>query len=482
MKGSVYKRCRCPVRRNDKGEALACKKPHGSWYYRLDAGSTKSGSRRQPAKGGFRTKTEAEEALAAAITEVHGGTFAADGAMTVEKWLTSWLDSKRRAGRATTTLEGYRRHVEDLLIPHLGRLRMKELRVEHVEKVLAWYADLPTRGGGVRSAADVQRLRATLRSALNTARKRKVVGFNAAADVDLASGAAKKCRPWEAADLGAFLDHAVGDPLGALYEVIAALALRRGEGCGMRWADVDFTNRRFRVWQQLVQITEKGVSTPPCGVCRAVHKGRVLVHPKTDAVESAPWYELDSHTIGILLAHKLRQDEERSQWRGAYADHDLVFAQPNGDPLRPDAVTVRFKKLTSEVRFPEDAHLPDEDRRRLRQVRVHDLRHGAASLRIATGSDLVVVSKIMRHKNTRITGDLYTHLLEGVGREAAERANASVPRNRRAQSVHNIEAAAADLGAGDGVAAGEVGLDESWRGDLNPQPFDYKDGAGDGAQ
>jgi hypothetical protein len=54
MKGSVYKRCQCPVQRNARGDRLACKKDHGSWFYVADAGRDQvTGKRRQVKLGGF---------------------------------------------------------------------------------------------------------------------------------------------------------------------------------------------------------------------------------------------------------------------------------------------------------------------------------------------------------------------------------------------------------------------------------------------
>jgi hypothetical protein len=62
MKGSVYKRCRCPVVRNSKGQRLACKKDHGSWYYEIDRGPGVQGRRAKDKRGGYRTRGEAQAA------------------------------------------------------------------------------------------------------------------------------------------------------------------------------------------------------------------------------------------------------------------------------------------------------------------------------------------------------------------------------------------------------------------------------------
>ena len=70
--------------------------------------------------------------------------------------------------------------------------------------------------------------------------------------------------------------------------------------------------------------------------------------------------------------------------------------------------------------------------------RVHGLRHGQASLMLAAGVPMAVVSKRLGHSTVAVTSDTYSHLLAGVGRDAAERAAALVPgavRNRCGQLV-----------------------------------------------
>jgi len=81
--------------------------------------------------------------------------------------------------------------------------------------------------------------------------------------------------------------------------------------------------------------------------------------------------DLDTGTVGALLAHRLRQDAERAEWGEAYADHGLVFAREDGAPLRPEYATRHFQRLAAEVGLP--------------RLRPHDLRHGAASLQLGAG-------------------------------------------------------------------------------------------------
>ena len=134
--------------------------------------------------------------------------------------------------------------------------------------------------------------------------------------------------------------------------------------------------------------------------------------------------ELDSRTVGALLAHSLSQADERRAWGAAYEDHGLVFAQENGRAYDPARITKVFTQLARQAG--------------VRPVRLHDLRHGAASLMLSAGIPVEIVSKRLGHASIAITLDTYSHLLEGVGRHAAEAAAALVPRASAAEQGHNV--------------------------------------------
>jgi integrase len=94
-----------------------------------------------------------------------------------------------------------------------------------------------------------------------------------------------------------------------------------------------------------------------------------------------------------------------------------VFTGPDGRPWHPATVSHRFRRRTALAG--------------LRRCRCHDLRHLAASLQLAAGIDIAIVSKRLGHSTYTITADTYCHLLPGVGQHAAEAAASMVPRRRR---------------------------------------------------
>lgn len=413
MKGSVYpRRCRCEPVLDGRGRRKACQR-HPGWCFVLDTGrDPATGKRRQVRREGLRTQREAAAAMAELMADVDAGRYRDDGRTTVAAYLADWIDGKVSNGLRPTTERSYRAHIEKYLVPYLGHLRLRDLRPAHVSRMLRDLAESNAGRARPIGPTSLRRLHATLRSALADARREGLVKINAASDATVPRAERPKVRPWEAAELGTFLDVAAADRLGALFELVALTGLRRGEACGLRWTDVDLSRGLLVVRQQVVQVDGQA---RPCAACRAEHRGIVFGAPKT-ASGDARRVDLGERGVGVLLGHRLEQDAERAAWGDAYADHGLVFAREDGNPLAPDLITKRFGELVR--------------RAGMRPIRLHDLRHGRASLLLAAGVPLSVVSKVLGHSSITITSDTYSHLLEGVGRAAADAADALVPARR----------------------------------------------------
>ncbi|RZU16437.1 site-specific recombinase XerD [Kribbella rubisoli] len=449
MKGSTFKRCSCLVEYDTRGRRKACNKRHGSWSFVVDVGADpKTGNRRQVRRGGFRTQDEAQKALDAVIGKVRRHE-PIDDRMTVGEWLAFWLAEKTKPTGASAagkkirpaTAQVYRQHVDDYLLPQLGRVALAKLTAEHITKgydaILADNA-LKTKGRKF-GPTTLKRIHACLSSALNAAVKAQRISRNPAAYVTLPDATRPKVNPWSPAELGAFLDHVAAHRLGSLFEVIAFCGLRRGEALGLRWRDVDMSAGILVVPEQLAGVKN---GEP------------IFAPPKSDSGDDVV-IELSQATIGALMAHRLQQDLERSEWGTGYAGHDLVFARENGAPYEPTYITKTFKALAIEAG--------------LRPVRLHDLRHGTASLMIGSGASLAVVSKVLRHSSHAITADTYTHLLGGVGRAAAEGAVAMVPRADRDQPAASVTAS--ERLRDQSVTTGPLNVSEAPSADVRKEPL-----------
>ncbi len=323
MKG-IDKRCGC---RDDTGTKLGARCPllvrsgHGSYGYRIDLGPGLDARgqfrrRRQEYKGGFTKRRDAERAKAEHLTLLGQGQTQARNELTVGLWLEQWLTGK--VNLRATTLRSYASHLRLYLVPHLGHVRLRDLSATHVERMYAAIrADSARRAGqGERATgpATIRRVHATLSSALNTAVKRGLLAHNPAQHVELERSDRPEVTPWQPDELGAFLDAATGDRLGALYELMAFAGLRRGEALGLRWSDVDMQAGVLRVRQTLTDV------------------GGRLVFGKPKTRGSERLIDLDGTTLGALLAHRLAQDSERATWGDAYTYSGLVFTGRTASP------------------------------------------------------------------------------------------------------------------------------------------------------
>ncbi|MEO3829901.1 tyrosine-type recombinase/integrase [Actinomadura sp. B10D3] len=312
------------------------------------------------------------------------------------------------------------------------------------------------KGQRLVGAATKHRIRATLRSALAKAVRERLIDINVAALVELPSGKAPKAlvwteerinqwqhdfaahietmndrrrrlsrlephkrigqrinrldayigapRPsrvmvWTPALTRAFLERARGHRLYAQFHLIAFRGLRRGESCGLRWTDLDLTGGTATIRWQITQI---GPDT-------------FEVKPKTDAGEAT--INLDKTTIKELRAHKVRQNTERLTASAAWTETGFVFTTPTGGPVDPNDVTEEFEQLSMEAGLPP--------------VRLHDLRHGAATFLLAAGYGLKVVQETLRLSSLAIAADIYTSVLPQLARQSAEDAAAVVLGNHR---------------------------------------------------
>ena len=436
MKGHTYKRCPCGVLKDAKGRRINCQKRHGTWYFAHELPPLPNGKRRQIFKGGFATEREAREALGQAVARAAGGGYVEPTKLTVREYLQRWLDGKGKL-RASTR-RSYAAHVDLYLSPGLGYLRLADLRDVHVERL---YAVLPLvgrtstddempeelrrilsvrkPGQHIRPLGDatIHRIHATLMSALNNAVKRKLIPANPASFVEVPTGRRPKAvvwtparieawkrtgvRPavavWTAEDAGAFLDSISDHRLYPLFHLVAYRGLRRGEAVGVRWEDLDLEAGSLTVTQQVVQL---GWATE-------------IGEPKTDS--GARTIALDAVTVTVLRRWLKRQQGEAAA--PGWTDSGHVFTREDGAPLHPAQVTSTFQELYTAAGLPP--------------IRLHDLRHTAASLALQAGVPLKVVSELLGHSSLAITADTYTSVLPVVAHAAAQAVADTIPRTKR---------------------------------------------------
>jgi integrase len=383
-----------------------------------------------------------------------------DEHITTGQWLDRWINSRKKIRSSTRT--SYQTHIDLYLKPTLGHIPLDKLRVHHVEEVFETIDDLnetiiqartsgnpkllaKVKGRRVVSPATKQRIRATLRAALNHAIKQRLLNLNVASLIELESGKRPKALVWTPERLVAwkasrdayieeiqerhrrayqagstrrktltiapldaytatprpsavmvwtpeqtsiFLDRSKSHRLYALFHLIAYRGLRRGEGCGLRWPDLNLNDGAAHIRWQITKITG--------GTAQGV--------PKSDAGDRQ--VQLDNDTKTVLRAHKARQNAERLAAGQDWADTGFVFTTETGQPLDPAEVSDQFLRMAMEAGLPP--------------IRLHDLRHGAATILLLAGHDMKVVQETLGLSSITIAADTYTSVLPTLARQSAE--------------------------------------------------------------
>jgi integrase len=337
------------------------------WCYvvSLPPGSAK----RQEWGSGFATRDEAERALTARLAQLDQGQGANPSGATLAAYLAGWLERKRgiRDGTQLVYATAIRRHI----VPALGAVKLRRLTPEQVE---TFYLGLLDTWPGA-----LPNVRTVLCQALDQAVRYGHLARNPARLVEVGAGDAPLPRVWTLAEARRFLSAAAASNVGDLYRFLLATGCRFGEAAALGWGDVDLDRRQVTIRQ--TRTLDRG-GKPVVGTAPKTHSGRRS-------------FSIDTTTAAMLTRRRTE------------SDGTLVFGRADGRMPAEATVRFRFLRLIAEAGVPV--------------IRIHDLRHTHATLALADGEDINVVSKRLGHKNVTITYNRYAHVNEAQQEQAAAR-------------------------------------------------------------
>ncbi|MCC3652738.1 site-specific integrase [Streptomyces sp. S07_1.15] len=486
-----YRACSCRDPETKKLLGKQCpdlkKKGHGGWYARYEAPRSADGKRRQPRVGPYDTERECKNELARVLGQAGNAKAVDDRKTTLGEYLErryAWRKSEAETGGLkATTLASEREAIDLYLVPGIGHVKLLDLSDQHIRDLYAAMrklnrpdeaeqrSELLRRLQQVRATRDgrrvhtrpisesrIKRVHAVLVGALNDAvMTSKILTANPADGVWRTKGGKRnkgRVRPllwtaeraerwektghiptkvmvWSSAQCGAFLDfaEATGERLYPLFHLDAYWGPRRGELVGLEWSDLSLETRRLHVRQS--QADDE------------------LDDTKTESGDRQ--ITLDEETARVLKAWRKTQLAERLQWGEAYRDSGRVFTYEDGKELKPPYVSQRFRLLIerhgklrerhadgwSVERIARQHRVPADAVRLalaapLPPIRFHDLRHGAATMLIAAGVPMKLVSEVLGHASTAFTMDVYATVAEELAEQAAVAISAFIPRSRPA--------------------------------------------------
>jgi integrase len=365
-------------------------KKGSSYYVVLDIGRSSTGRRKQKWFGGYKTKKEAEKHLVKYINEIENNTFVNSDNMTFKTFLEYWLDNYVDVNLSETTKYSYRHHLELHVIPTLGSIQLSKLQPIQLQKL---YGDKLKHGrldgkGGL-SAKSVCNIHRVVRKALSYALKMQLVSRNIADFVEAPRRKAFNASVINDIDIPMYINAFKDSEMYVAVILALSVGLRRGEALGLRWKDIDFTNKTITINQAILHA----------------NRGIIFGSPKTK--KSHRSIVLSDSILDLLKKQKAIQTKYKSKLEEAYNDYDLVCCHADGKPINPSTFSRMFAKILK--------------RNNLQHVRFHDLRHTNATLMLKSNIPAKIASERLGHSTIGITMDLYSHVLNEMQQEAAEK-------------------------------------------------------------
>lgn len=355
------------------------------WYLLYDVPLPKGEKRNlRSVRIGKMSKSEADAKKREILSKVDKGMLRERAAsMSVEEFLTSWLDATRDR-LAPRTAERYASIVNLHVVPVIGKVKLSKLQPEHLRKV---YKSVRDKGLSAQTCLHVHR-------ALHTAfqygvREERILNENVASRVKGPAPEKRERTPMNPEQIRFLIRVARDTRLEVPVGLTAVTGLRRGELLALRWQRVDLDKGSLFVAESLEHSRASSQ--------RIRFKG-----PKSKT--SRRVIPLAPECVELLRSHRAQQEEEKAHADSAYTENDLVFPNPDGQPWPPDTFSMQFAKLAKSVG--------------MQGFRFHDLRHAFASITLADGVSIKEVQTLMGHSSPVVTLSVYARSIEGLGRQA----------------------------------------------------------------
>lgn len=365
------------------------------WRVVIEQGFGPDGKRKRIYRTVRGKKSDAEALMATLLSELNTGSYIEPSKLTMTEYLRDWMNSYVRPNLSPTTADSYNINVEKHLIPYVGHILLQQLKPLHVQKL---YSDLlsngRTDGTGGLSAKSVLYIHRNLHESLEHAFKMQLVPRNVAALVTLPKAKKYQADVYSPEELQNLLEVAQGTDMELPISLAAGLGLRRGEILGLLWSDVNLTDKQVTINNNLVQTTNGNINKAP------------------KSASSSRTIDLPDGLLPILERHSALQTENRHKLGSVYHPGNYVYCQADGSPYCPGYLSKKFNAFLK--------------KRKLKQIRLHDLRHSHATLMLACGIPAKVASERLGHSNIAVTLDLYSHVLDSMQKDAAEKINTGI--------------------------------------------------------
>jgi integrase len=340
--------------------------------------------RRQKWVGGFPTVAAAKRSRAEALVKLHKGDDAFPDKMTLTQFVNDgWLPHLETQGRVRIrTVRSYRQLMRDHVLPVIGTMELHKVRPAHVQGVL----DAMTNND--KAPRTVSHARACVSACFGHAVRMQLVSINPVSGTQAPKKPELELRIPTAQELRKIIETAKSTPWEVPVLLSATTGARRGEVLGLRWRNVDLEAGRARVVEQVQRVGGK----------------LDFVAPKTErAKRTVP---LQPEVVAKLRKHRIEQAWRLRSYGLDVSNDHVVCDRGDGQPIDPSTYTHAVSRIAAEAGCPG--------------VRLHDLRHGVATVLASSGNRPELTSKLLGHATVAFTLQTYTHPSDDEMDEVAE--------------------------------------------------------------
>ncbi|WP_394903440.1 site-specific integrase [Clostridium butyricum] len=363
----------------------------GNWKVTISLGYDNTGKRRRVIKQGFRTKKLAE-AFAMQILDKknHGFLSPTDSDLLFKNFIMKWYDMHTTSLKlSVNTRNDYLSRINTNLIPLLGEYKIKDISIDVVQN---FYNTLINEKH--LKPVTVKKYLDILSSCLKYAQSKDLIYKLPTNYIQKVKIQKPKIEYWNQDEVNFFLNYIQNTYLYTPIFIDVLTGLRIGELCGLRWCDIDLQNGIIVVNHQLV------------------HDKRLKVLMLTDLKTSSSHRHI---TIPKILIDYLKQ---LKAYRNA-TDTEYVVLDRNDFKYTPRSLSMNFTKKVAKFSDSKEKHKNDKNYMQLKQISFHGLRHTHATLLIANGENIKVVSERLGHTDIRMTLNTYTHVLDSMKNNTA---------------------------------------------------------------
>lgn len=278
-----------------------------------------------------------------------------------------WLAKKAVSIRANT-LKSYQEYADTHILPALGRLKVRRMTLQHLQDYYREQLES-------LSVNSVRKQHIVISGALLDAVREGIIPVNFADYVEFPKAKKFEGKAYTPEQVAALLDavEREGEPIRAAVVLAVCYGLRRSEISGLRWQDIDFDAGTLEVKNTK---TQNGTLT--------------IEAEQTKTKKSRRTISLIGSTIPYLKGLKQTQAQN-----GLVLDKVCVW--PDGRTMRPDYISHRVRQIMKKYD--------------LERIRLHDMRHTAATL-LAARATPKQVQGFLGHEDISVTMNIYAHLLD----------------------------------------------------------------------